>query len=140
MTTVCVTVIAINGNVLVKLYYCVHCGFYASETVQVFFIFELPVYGQFLLDETYFVAVSCNILWEVWPHLSILDLSHLNLSVFTECPEALNTDHNASQIPIIVEQAYQVCILVDWFVNLVLDLCICILLYRKKCDSLRPVL
>ena len=116
--------IAINGNVLVKLYYCVHCGFYASETVQVFFILSYRYTASFYLMITYFVAVSCNILWEVWPHLSILDLSHLNLSVFTECPEALNTDHNASQIPIIVEQAYQVCILVDWFVNLVLDLCI----------------
>jgi len=43
------------------------------------------------------------------PHQSTIDMSNLNLSVFTECPEALNADnYNASQLSVIVGQLHQV--------------------------------
>jgi len=53
-----------------------------------------------------FVAVTCDELWSLSPHQSTVDLSNLNQSVFTECPDALNADnYNASQISVIADQA-----------------------------------
>jgi len=60
--------------------------------------------------------VSCDALSSVSPHQATLDLSNLNHSVFTDCPDALNADnYDASKLQLIVEQAYQVCSLLTAF-------------------------
>jgi len=62
------------------------------------------------------VAVTCDTLESVTDYQSTIDLSNLNRSVFTDCPEALNADnYNASQISVIAQQALNVsvhCILI----------------------------
>jgi len=56
-----------------------------------------------------YVVVSCDILESITGYQSTIDLSNLNQSVFTDCPEALNDDnYNASQISSIAQQALNV--------------------------------
>jgi len=58
-----------------------------------------------------FVAeVTCEVLEAVDPHQSMIDLSSLDPTVFTSCPDLLNADnYNVLQLQNIVQQAYSVC-------------------------------